>query len=364
MTTDTIKLAFLGPANSFDYNQIGGTNSFIRRLSKELLNRGLFSVDYIHFGSKKDEIIHSPTFRSRYYPTFEDTIPDITDYDHIIVVYIPLKNLISFKKFCIQRQKRFKIHYIYWDWPESLLKRNIRDFFYTNIPYNGMSFAVSPRLYNNIANRRKEVQLLLPPVPPEYFVDIREKNTQEKLRVTFIGRIDKGKGIELVLSIFNSLSSIPEIDLAFYGTFWEKDTYAKKIHVDLSCQDSFEYIPVNFQEYSGDVDKMVRDALYHTDIFIQPYKQLSSTIDTPVLLLEAMASLSAVITTPVGDIPSIYPESRCLIPYENIVETAVSMIKTGPNWLPTERDKIFNQNNLLHFATPSVADQLIQTLKE
>lgn len=359
-----MKLAFFGPANSFDAHQIGGTNSFIRRVSQELLQRGSFSIDNIHFGQKTGEIIHSPASRSRYFLYFEEALAELTEYDHIIAVYIPLKHIKNFKNFCIQQQDQSKIHYIYWDWPESFLKRNLRNYFYTKIPYNGISFTVSPRLHNDIALRRKKVQLILPPVPPDYFMDIHEKSLTDILRVTFIGRIDSGKGIDATLGIFHALSKFPEIQLTFYGTFWENDPYAKKIHMDLSSQDSFEYIPVNFQEYSPDVDNMVRNALRNTDIFIQPYKQLSSTIDMPVLLLEAMASLCAVITTPVGDIPSIYPDSRCLIPYEKIAEKAVQVTTSGNNWLPAEREKIWNKNKTLHFETPSVADQFIQALQK
>jgi glycosyltransferase involved in cell wall biosynthesis len=184
----------------------------------------------------------------------------------------------------------------------------------------------------------------------------------DKIRVSFIGRIDVGKGIQATLDIFNKLSENPEIELAFYGTFWENDPDAKRIHQQLSQQESFTYIPVNFHGFSDKIDHLVRDVFRDTDIFIQPYKKLSSTIDIPVLVLEAMASLSAVITTPVGDIPSIYPKSHCIIPYEQLVNDAIPLITSGRKWLSAEREKIWSQNKLLHFDTHSIVDHLIQAL--
>lgn len=202
----------------------------------------------------------------------------------------------------------------------------------------------------------------MPPVPSDYFIPPSEKTVSDRIRVSYIGRIDVGKGIQATLDIFNTLSNNPEIELTFYGTFWENDMNAKKIHQQLSQQDSFKYIPVNFHDFSDEVDHMVRDALRDTDIFIQPYKKLSSTIDMPVLVLEAMASLSAIITTPLGDIPLIYPKSRCIIPYRHLGKEAIPLITSGRDWLTTERDYIWAQNKFFRFDTQSTVDHLVQAM--
>jgi len=277
-------------------------------------------------------------------------------------VYTPIKNLLKFKKFCNEQSRKTNVHVMYWDWPESFLLRNFKISTYTYLPYNGLSIAVSPRLYSVVSKKRKNPLMLMPPVPSDYFIIPSEKSVSDKIRVTYIGRIDVGKGIQATLDIFNKLSENPEIELSFYGTFWENDPEAKRIHQQLSQQDSFAYTPVNFQGFSDEVDHLVRDAFRDTDIFIQPYKKLSSTIDMPVLVLEAMASLSAIITTPVGDIPSIYPKSRCIIPHEHLVHDAIPLISSGREWLITERKKIWTQNNRLRFDTPSIVDHLIQAL--
>ncbi len=359
-----MKLAFLGPANSFDFHQIGGTNSFIRRVSQELLTRDICSVDYFLYGTQRREIIHTNRFHSRYFSRFNDAIRELEDFDQIVTVYTPIKNLVQFKKFCSEQKRKTAVHVMYWDWPESFFIRNLKIFTYTSIPYNGFSIAVSPRLHSLVGKRRKNSILLMPPVPSDYFISPPDKSVRDTIRVSFIGRIDRGKGIQATLEIFNKLSDYPEIELAFYGTFWENDPVAKRIHQQLSQQDSFRYIPVNFHEFSDEIEHLVRDAFRETDIFIQPYKKLSSTIDMPVLVLEAMASLSALITTPVGDIPSIYPKSRCIIPHEHLVNDAIQLITSGREWLPEEHDKIWKQNELLHFDTPSIVDHLIQTMKK
>ena len=251
---------------------------------------------------------------------------------------------------------------MYWDWPESYLSRNLKITRYTRLPYNGLSIVVSPRLNLAINKRRNNTLLLMPPVPSDYFIEPDDKSVGDQIRVSFIGRIDFGKGIQATLDIFNMLSKNPDIDLSLYGTFWEKDQEAKRIHQQLLEQNLFKYIPVNFNSYSDEVEHLVRDALRDTDIFIQPYKKLSSTIDMPVLVLESMASLNALITTPVGDIPSIYPKTRCIIPYEKLVNEAIQLITTGRNWLKNERENICSQNNVLKFDTQSIVNNLLQAL--
>jgi glycosyltransferase involved in cell wall biosynthesis len=359
-----VKIAFFGPSNSFDYYQIGGTNSYIRRLSKELQLKHDCCIDYIIYGSEQKDIFHMPRFYSRYFTTFNNAINALMEYDHVVTVYLPVHDVIKYGIFCQQQKKHLIFHMMYWVWPESFFKRNLMIFINAKIPINGVSFTVSPRLFVNMSRKRLNCQLLMPPVPINFFLTPQEKSNSKKTRVTFIGRIDIGKGVLEILKMFKTLKYNPNIQLKFYGTFWEQDIRALEIHESLSNQNSFEYIPVNFNGYSDEVDKMVCDALRDTDIFLQPYRKLSSTIDMPVLILEAMASLCAVITTPLGDIPTIYPKSALIMDNCDIMEKSIQLIQKEKDWLSQEREKIFTQNEMLKYDTSNIGDKFWDALMD
>lgn len=229
------------------------------------------------------------------------------------------------------------------------------------ISNNGMSFAISPRTLNLSKKWGYKSRLLLPPVPEEYYVDITKKEISGKPKLTFIGRLDVKKGVLETIEIFNQLSRDNTVDLNFYGIYWKNDPTATKIHQNLLKQNKFRYFPLDFEKYSPEADRMVRNALKETDIFIQPYRKLSSSIDMPLLILEAMASLCAVITKPYGDIPKVYGQSKCLI-NGNIIYESLKLISSAEEWLHDERERIYRQNKELSFDTPSVTKIFLNSL--
>jgi glycosyltransferase involved in cell wall biosynthesis len=208
----------------------------------------------------------------------------------------------------------------------------------------------------------RQAVLLWPPVPLCYFVPLSQKPFSDKIHVTFLGRIDIGKGVLEAIDIFNALAECSEVKLAFYGIYWKNDPTAVQLHHQLSDQRRFSYVPIKFTNHSDQIDEMVRSVLYDTDIFIQPYRKLNSTIDTPLLILEAMASLCAVITKPYGDISHIYGKSPCLIDSHRLCEQAIRLILSAKEWLPSERERIERQNKSLLFDTTSVVERFVDAL--
>ncbi|MFC1994496.1 glycosyltransferase [Chloroflexota bacterium] len=232
------------------------------------------------------------------------------------------------------------------------------------VPFNGRSFPISPRLVHRVKRWDRQADLLWPSVPSNYFVSLSQKTSPDKIRVTYLGRVDLGKGAQEAIEILDALADSPEVQIAFYGIHWESDPIAERLHRQLLQQSRFYYVPVKWIEYSDDVEEMVRSALQDTDILIQPYRRLSSTIDTPVILLEAMASLCAVITRPHGDISNIYGASPCLIDQPELTKKAIKLILSAKEWLPQERERIEYQRGSLHFDTPAVARHFINALSE
>ncbi|KGK98084.1 hypothetical protein LI82_10115 [Methanococcoides methylutens] len=358
-----MKLAFFGRHGSFNYTHIGGTNSLVRRLSTELINRWNFQIDYIIYGNSCDnEVTHFPGLRSKYYQRLDRALESLKDYDHIVAIYFPPNDLPAYLYYRTKQLRKNHFSKLHQTWPDSTVIRKLMFTINRVISINSNSFAVSPRLVQSIKKWSHRAELLWPPVPSNYFVNPSQKSVSNKTRVTFIGRIDVGKGVLETIDIFNALADRPEIELAFYGMYWESDPKAVQLHQQLLEQTNFNYVPINFAEYSSHIEKMVQSVLRDTDIFIQPYRKLSSTIDTPLLILEAMASLCAVITKPYGNIPYVYGKSPCLIDDPHLCEKATELILSANEWLPSERKRIELQNDKLKFDVSSVAEQFVKSI--
>lgn len=357
-----MKIAFFGRYGSFDHGHIGGTNSLVRRLSTELVRRWHFQVDHVLYGQATREITHLPGLRSRYYRTLSEALEVLTEYDHVVTIYLPPRDLLTYMHFRARHRRITQFHMLYQIWPESAVKRELMFALNRVIPFSGRSFAISPRLVHRIKHWDRQAVLLWPPVPPYYYMPLSQKTFSDKIRISFLGRIDMGKGVLETIDIFNALADCSEVKIVFYGIYWESDPTAVQLHHQLSKQRHFPYMPIKFTNHSDQIDEMVRSVLRDTDIFIQPYRKLSSTIDTPLLILEAMASLCAVITKPYGDIPHIYGKSPCLIDAPQLCEQAIKLILSAKEWLPSERERIERQNKSLHFDTPSVAERFVDAL--
>ncbi len=360
---EEIKLAFFGLYSSFGHDRIGGTNSLVRRLSMELVSHWDMQVDYVLYGSgREEEITIFPGIRARYYGTLHEALKALSDYDHIITIYLPPGDLLTYTYFRVFHRKQISFHMLYQSWSDSIFIRLLMFLPDRLIHFNGRSFAVSPRLMHYVKQWDQKAVLLWPPVPSNYFIPLSEKNFLNQIRVTFLGRIDPRKGVIETIKIFNALAKCPDVKLAFYGIYWEDDPIATQLHYQLLEQSNFTYVPVKWKDYSIEIDDMVRSALHDTDIFIQPYRKLSSTIDLPLLILEAMASLCAVITKPYGDIPNVYGTSLCLLDGPDMHEQAVKRILSAKDWLKSERERIDRQNKILYFDTNSVAKKFVKAL--
>ncbi|MEO0230922.1 MAG: glycosyltransferase [candidate division WOR-3 bacterium] len=359
-----MKIAFFGLKQAFDYFQIGGTESFIRRLSLKLLHNEM-SVDYILYGNNENNEFNSSRINLRYFKTFEDSLNFINskEYNHIITIYLLRKDRIKFALFRRKRSNLIKFHFIYFSWPDSWLKKKLYFQEAKFFPYNGKLFCISKRQYEYVKRWANNVVYLLPPVPDNYFLKLEEKPINEKIRITFLGRVDPGKGIDEVIEIFKTLKGNDKFDCSIYGIHIPEHKESFKIHNFLKNQDEIKYIEVERKKYSPEVEEMVRNVLKNTDILILPYKKLSSTIDTPLTLLEAMASLCVVITKPFGNIPDIYGKSKFIIPSENFVNNTLNLLNSITyKDLIEERKRIYERNNILNFKASSVAKKFIEAL--
>jgi len=364
-----MKIAFFALKQAIYYFQIGGTESFVRRLSSKLVEHGC-EVDYILYGDKEDKndkeeinLIPKTAINSKYFNSFKDAFKQINQkYDHVITTYVMPKNRIKFALFR-KKDKGTTFHFIYFSWPDSLLKRKLYFLEARLLPYNGKLFCISKRQYQYVKKWSKNAIYLLPPVPEKYFFRPEEKPVCKKLRVNFLGRIDPRKGIKQVKEIFMAIKDNDKFECGIYGIHMPECRESLEIHNELKEQKEIKYIEIDRQKYSPGIEDFVGNVLKETDIFIQPYQKLSSTIDTPLLFLEAIASLCVVITKPFGNIPDIYGESKFLIHPHNFVKDTIELLKDiSFDDLVKERERIYQINSVLNFSTGKVAKRFINAL--
>jgi glycosyltransferase involved in cell wall biosynthesis len=229
-------------------------------------------------------------------------------------------------------------------------------------PFNGRLLCVSPRQYCYVSRWSDRGVLLLPPVWENYFLEPEAKQSHAKLRVTYIGRTEPGKGIEDVIYLYNQLKDQPDIEVEIHGFHHQTSKEGIKFHEWLSHQNSLHYFFTPFEGYSSGVDIKLARILHNTDILVLPYQKLSSTIDTPVLLLEGMASLCAIMTKPLGDMPNLYGPSPFILEGPDEMINMVRRTVSSPAFLTMERQRIFQRNAELDFATERVTARLLQAL--
>jgi glycosyltransferase involved in cell wall biosynthesis len=357
-----MKIAFFGLFSSLDYFKIGGVESISRRLATGLLRKG-HQTDFVSYGAPATEKpavgggIGLFSFRE-----FTGALQFLyRGYDHIITLYLSPRDRFRYLFFRRANRSRLKFHKIYSGWPDSLIKRKGAFLDARLYPYNGRLFCVSPRQYHYVSRWSDKGVLLLPPVWESYFLKPEAKPRHDKLRLTYIGRTEPGKGIEDVIYLYNQLKDQPQIDIEIHG-FHHKDTAGVKFHEWLSRQDGLRYVYTPFESYSPAVDDNLRRILQATDILVLPYRKLSSTIDAPVLLLEGMAALCAVMTKPLGDIPNLYGPSPFILQGPEEMANMAKKVTDSPGLLEAERRRIFQRNAELDFASERVTTRVLRAL--
>lgn len=360
-----MKTVFLGLKQAFDYFQIGGVESFVRRVAVQMVQEGN-EVDYVLYGDKENrEISPHPGLRLRCFKSFKDALDAIKGYDHVVAIYLFPKDRLKYALFRKRNCKSAVFHFIYFSWPDSSLKRKLYFSEARLVPYNGKLLCISKRQYDYVSKWAKNSVHIIPPVPESYFLKPEEKPVNDRIEVTFLGRIDPGKGINEVVKIFDALKSNDKFRCSIYGIHLPEQRESVEIHNRLKNQNEITYIEIDRQNYSPSVEDFVGDILKGTDIFIQPYQRLSSTIDTPLLLLEAIASVCTVITKPFGNITDFYGKNRFLIGPENFIHDAIELLKNiSVVNLIEERKKIYEKNINLNFTSEAVSRSFLDAICE
>ena len=188
--------------------------------------------------------------------------------------------------------------------------------------------------------RAPRARLLLPPVPESYFCRPQDKPSADKLRISFAGRVDPGKGAGRVIEVFERLAAREDIELRLCGFCLSQQPETVALHERLLANPNIRYEPAEHKAWTPEVDDGLCRLLRETDILLLPYVKLSSTVDTPLLLLEGMANLCAIVTPPLGDLHATYGESEFNLPGSWSVERVVELIDGARPRLAAERQRL------------------------
>jgi len=360
-----VRIAFFGLKNSFDFYHIGGMDSLVRRLAAGLYDAGE-KVGLVHYGDCEDKTVDAGNgIELHYFRSLAKALAHLEGgYDHVVSIYLRPQDRIAYARFRRDRRNQIRFHHVFSCWNESWVKRELMFADARLFPFNGTVFCLSQRLHGRVSKWSSRPRLLFPPVPKSYFIRPDDKSRGAKIRVMYSGRIDPLKGTEEATAVFRQLAGEEGIKASIYGYVWTESRRCMRLHGRLLSDPAISYETGNYERWSCSAEADFQTVLAETDILILPYRKLSSTVDTPLLLLEGMASLCAVIVPSVGDIPSVYGPGYCVLNGKWNTEKVVSMIKQSEAWLARERERLARHNASLAFDSESVTQDFRRSIVE
>lgn len=298
-----MKIGFIALNETFDFNQIGGTDSYMRRLSISLVEKG-HKIDWLFYNSEINSIENKKGISIIRYKKFSDLKNYILNikYEKLIICYImPTERIrIFFIKLLNRRLQFYNLIFFY---PDTLLKKLIRLIEIKFNQYKGV-ITVSKRSFKFYNNFCKNTILIYPIIPNKYFEIGRErianklvKVKEKKLPVIFIGRLDPKKGINTVLKLIHDKDLKEIIDWTISGIIIDTDEGNIDARNKLKKIKDINFIFNKRSKYSIQIEKKVCELLKKNIIFIQPYENLLTTVDLPLLILEAQAAGCILLTT-------------------------------------------------------------------
>jgi glycosyltransferase involved in cell wall biosynthesis len=350
------RIAFFGAQGTFDHRHIGGVESIIRRLTTSLSTLG-DEVTLVLYGCPANrEAEVGPGVNQRCFTTFDEALRVIREeFDHVVSIYLRPMDRIRYAMFRRRHSDSLLFHHLYCVWHESRPKRELLFSIARLIPFNGTIFSVSPRIHRYVSSWAKRSVLLLPPVPREYFCTPGEKPRDGTLRITYAGRLDPAKGAGDAIRILRAVARRKNCEPHVLGYAWSHDRQTLQVRDLLRENPDIIFDLADHQNWNADAEQRLHESLRRTDILILPYRRLSSTVDTPLLLLEGMANLCAVVTPSLGDLHDIYASGRFGLHHHWNVDQVIQIIENAPSCLEEERRRLACRNAALQFCSDDVA---------
>jgi glycosyltransferase involved in cell wall biosynthesis len=356
-----VRISFFGLQQAFDYRHIGGSESITRRLAKQLSqDDDIEAVDYVYFGAPRTETQRVMTRTSvRYFSAFADAARALLGYDHVVSLYLTPRTRIPYIAFRTRQRDRIQFHALVTQWRGAPLKRLLWLADLQLVPPNGAVFAISPRLLALVKRWARRPFLMLPPVPDDWFLRVSDKPIHSLLRVTYVGRVDPGKGAAEAVELFYRLKNDKRFSCRFLGYLYEPGRVSgteEELYRLLKALPAGTFVESNYTTYSPQLDQIARNAMAETDVLLLPYRDVSSTADMPLVFMEGMASLCAlVIPQSAADLPQVYGPSPFYIRGEDWVKCITEILASAGDWLEEERQRSEERNARLNFGAAAAA---------
>ena len=356
-----MKICFFGWKRAFDYFQIGGTESYVRRLASGLVELG-HEVTYAMYGASKRETVLPEDLNATlfYEPGFDDALRQLQgrDFELVVSIYLHPKYRPGF--FLFRKRLKSRTHF------STILFSPFRSktkWILGSMDLNSYDsvFAVSDRISEQIA-RMGVKSIVLPPPVTDVFFEAAEKRTPDPdglIRVGYIGRADYGKGFDIAVDIMRSLDKSKYSPSIMTYSWPEKDY---EIRPDDFHDWGIKLEKTRYETYSNKIEKNVADFLKVNDIMLFPFRTLDTTIDVPLSVIEAaVAGCKVFIPDHIGLMNAFeqnIPESLVFI---EKIEPERFSLEGGPTLLlksPT------NRIHLENLRTGETAGSFLQTLQK
>ena len=363
-----MKIAFVGVKGAVSLKRIGGSESMIRRCSKEMIkqNNKCYAISYLEDKNETQEV--SPNIYRVFLKTFEDLVVYLNQekIDHALTLFIAWKDRLKLNR-VINTNTYSTFSAIVLNFKPNPLKR----FIYnkeTVLNYKkGVIFCNSPRLLKELQKiSPKNTELLLAPVDNDFYVsETKDLEQGKRLKIAYMGRLDYGKGADIAISYMEN-NQQNNMECFVYAYPHKNDPFSMDLHRKLKGQSQINYVETKVNEYSEEVDQFLKDTIASIDVFILPYRFLHSTIDSPLVPMEVISGNKPFITTQCDGINYLIPDKELLLPTYNKKET-ILLIDKKIKYL-RENYKQVQQNILkfkedMDFSATAISNQILKTLE-
>ena len=356
-------IAFFGSEGSFNFHKIGGVDAFVRRLSIYLSEAEDFKVYLINYGATKEisETV-SQNITIIKHNSFDSALEFIIEKEikKVFICYLHRPDRKKIKTFK-QKNPSIDISLLLTVFHNSFLKRNAAYLEASmNKSYKNI-YGISERVTASLKNFSNKATLLLPPVDDSFFCK-PQKRESGKFRISYMGRLDKGKGADIVIDFFkNNNLDKSQFEFYIYSYPWKNDQESMAMHNFLLGQNEITYIESKVNTYSSSVDEGLKKIIDDSHLFLLPYRTLSSTIDSPLVPLEILSRSKTFISTNQGIMSDLIADKNLMLQSFNAEKIEAKIIYAFNNY-----DKIIYAGThivqKLDYQTSSIARKLLATL--
>ncbi len=301
-TNGNMKFLFVGSEKNLDLDRIGGIESVMRELISFLVRQGNKVEILLINDDKKDKKVFItengdvPIFIMK---KSEARKYILGNFDVINFLQSPFENpFFALRFFLMKKMKNTLAVKLYFTFP-TVNNIDIQQKMKLKFLID-KTLVFSKRMENKLKKITKDVTFLYPPVSEYYIKNKRNNRKKEKIEILFAGRLSRDKGLEIVIDVFKELPD-SEFSKNIIGYFADKSDEEKY----LPRLQNINPDKLEIEEHKNENRERAFLPLNQYDILLLPYQELGPTLDTPLLILEGLASGCIIVTSGIEPVSSI-----------------------------------------------------------